>query len=104
MPSPRWFATSAGPSFAIQPMSELETTIQKHQIRLAMLAVPADNAQDVVDQLVAAGIRGILNFAPTSVNVPAHIALNAVDLSVQLEQLSFQVSFSGMAPMADAAN
>jgi redox-sensing transcriptional repressor len=85
-------------SFTIQPMSELEATIQKQQIRLAMIAVPADNAQDVVDQLVAAGIRGILNFAPTSVNVPANIALTAVDLSVQLEQLSFQVNFAGMAP------
>src|SRR5436190_1942216 len=48
--------------------------------------------------LVGAGIRGILNFAPTSVNVPPNIALNAVDLSVQLEQLSFQVNFAGMAP------
>jgi redox-sensing transcriptional repressor len=85
-------------SFTVQPMSELEATIPKHQIRLAMVAVPADSAQDVVDQVVAAGIRGILNFAPTSVNVPPQIALNAVDLSVQLEQLSFQVNFSGMAP------
>jgi len=88
-------------TFTVQPMTELQATIQKHQIRLAMVAVPADSAQDVVDQLVEAGTRGILNFAPTSVNVPDHIALNAVDLSVQLEQLSFQVNFSGMAPITD---
>lgn len=87
--------------FTVQPMAELRETIQGQQIRLAMIAVPADNAQDVVDNLVAAGIRGILNFAPTSVNVPPHIALNAVDLSVQLEQLSFQVNFAGLAPDAD---
>ena len=85
-------------AFTIQSMTELEQTIQKHQIRLAIIAVPADNAQDVVDQLVAAGVKGILNFAPTSVNVPPNIALNAVDLSVQLEQLSFQVSIQGLAP------
>ena len=85
-------------SFTVQPMSELEETIRKHQIRLAIIAVPADNAQDVVDQLVGAGIKGILNFAPTSVSVPPNIALNAVDLSVQLEQLSFQVSVQGLAP------
>ena len=54
----------------------------------------------MVNQLVAAGIRGILNFAPTSVTVPPDIALNAVDLSVQLEQLSFQVNFTGMSPTA----
>lgn len=85
-------------TFTVQPMSELESTIQKNQIRLAMIAVPADVAQEVVDQLVAAGIKGILNFAPTSVTVPPHIALNAVDLSVQLEQLSFQVNFAGQSP------
>jgi redox-sensing transcriptional repressor len=86
--------------FTIQPMGELAETIQKDNVRLAMIAIPADNAQAVVDQLVAAGIRGILNFAPTSVSVPPHIALNAVDLSVQLEQLSFQVNFGGQAPAA----
>jgi redox-sensing transcriptional repressor len=96
--SPQLVGKKVGP-FTIQPMTELELTIQKEQIRMAMIAVPADNAQEVVDNLVAAGIRGILNFAPTSVNVPPHIALNAVDLSVQLEQLSFQVNFSGLAPL-----
>ena len=79
--------------FAIQPISELVVTVQKQQIRLAMIAVPADNAQEVVDQLVSAGVQGILNFAPTSVTVPPNVALNAVDLSVQLEQLSFQLNF-----------
>ena len=84
--------------YTIQPMGELAETIQKNQIRLGMIAIPGDHAQGVVDQLVAAGIRGILNFAPTNVTVPPHIALNAVDLSVQLEQLSFQVNFAGLAP------
>jgi redox-sensing transcriptional repressor len=95
--SPQLVGKKMGP-FTIQPMTELEDTIKKNQTRLAMIAVPADSAQAVVDQLVAAGVRGILNFAPTSVTVPPHIALNAVDLSVQLEQLSFQVNFAGMAP------
>lgn len=58
--------------------------------------VPADNAQEVADQLVEAGIRGLLNFAPVSITVPPDVALNAVDLAVQLEQLSFQVSLSFM--------
>lgn len=80
--------------FVIQPMSELAKTVEKRQVRLAITAVPADFAQGVVDQLVAAGVRGILNFAPTSVHVPPHVALNAVDLSVQLEQLSFQVGMT----------
>jgi redox-sensing transcriptional repressor len=95
--SPQLAGRKMGP-FTIQPMTELADTIQKNQIRLAMIAVPGDSAQAVVDQLVAAGVKGILNFAATSVNVPPHIALNAVDLSVHLEQRRFQVNFAGMAP------
>src|SRR5438552_1443315 len=79
-------------SFVIQPLGELATTVQKQAIKLAIIAVPADNAQDVADQLVAAGVRGLLNFAPVSISVPPEVALNAVDLAVQLEQLSFQVN------------
>ena len=84
-------------AFVIQPMSELEATVKRENIKLAMLAVPADAAQDVADQLVAAGVRGLLNFAPVSLTVPQDVALNAVDLAVQLEQLSFQVSLSSIA-------
>ena len=81
--------------FPIQPLSELGPTIGAKNIRLAIIAVPADHAQDVADQLVAAGIRGILNFAPVSSSVPSDVAMTAVDLAVQLEQLSFQVNFNG---------
>ena len=82
--------------FVIQPLSELAATVQKQNIKLGMIAVPADNAQDVADQLVSAGVRGLLNFAPVSISVPQDVALNAVDLAVQLEQLSFQVSLSSI--------
>ncbi len=81
-------------TLAIQPMTELADTIQRHTMRLGMIAVPADAAQEVADQLIDAGIRGLLNFAPVSLTVPSHVALNSVDLAVQLEQLSFQVSLS----------
>jgi redox-sensing transcriptional repressor len=85
-------------TFTIQPLSELKATIEKHSIRLAILAIPADSAQQVADTLVDAGIRGILNFAPVSISVPRNVALNAVDLAVQLEQLSFQVNLSEVGP------
>jgi redox-sensing transcriptional repressor len=80
--------------FNVQPLAELAETVRTQQIRLAILAVPADAAQDVADQLIESGVRGLLNFAPVSITVPSNIALNAVDLAVQLEQLSFQVSIS----------
>jgi redox-sensing transcriptional repressor len=80
--------------FTIQPLSELPYTLDKKNIRLAIIAVPADYAQEVADTLVRSGIRGILNSAPVSISVPDSIALSGVDLAVQLEQLSFQVNFN----------
>lgn len=77
----------------VQPMDELESTVRQHGIRMGILAVPADVAQDVADRLVAAGVRGLLNFAPISLSVPESIAINSVDLAVQLEQLAFQLNF-----------
>jgi redox-sensing transcriptional repressor len=87
-------------SFVIQPLSELKQTVSRLSIRLGMLAVPGDGAQAVAEQLVEAGIRGLLNFAPVSLIVPDHVALTSVDLAVQLEQLSFQVNFSPLGQTA----
>jgi redox-sensing transcriptional repressor len=78
--------------FPIQPMDELEETVKRLNVRLGILAVPADHAQAVADRLITAGLRGLLNFAPVSLTVPPHVAVNSVDLAVQLEQLSFQVN------------
>jgi redox-sensing transcriptional repressor len=79
---------------AILPIAELQATVQKMSIRLGIVAVPADHAQEVADKLVEAGVRGILNFAPVSLNVAPNVAVASVDLAVQLEQLSFQVNFA----------
>lgn len=78
--------------FSIQPFDELDKTVAQYSIKLAILAVPADAAQDVADKVVAAGVRGVLNFAPCSLTVPPDVALNSVDVAVALEQLSFQVN------------
>jgi redox-sensing transcriptional repressor len=80
-------------SFNVQSMTDLPGVIQRQNIRLAILAVPVEAAQAVADQLVAAGVRGILNFAPLSLTVPPDVAVSVVDLAVHLEQLSFQVNF-----------
>ncbi len=85
----------AGPHL-IQPLTELGRTTRAQSIRVAIVAVPAEAAQDVADQLVEAGIRGILNFAPVSLNVPASVTVNSVDLAVQMEQISFAVSLSSI--------
>ena len=62
---------------------------------LGLLTVPSESAQEVVDALVAAGIKGVLNFAPTVLRVPAGVSLVSVDLAVQLEQLAFLVQLQG---------
>jgi redox-sensing transcriptional repressor len=58
---------------------------------MAILCVPAGAAQQVADRLVAAGIKGILNFAPQTLNVPEDVSLASVDLALRLEQLAFHI-------------
>jgi redox-sensing transcriptional repressor len=58
-------------------------------IAIGVIATPASAAQEVADQLVAAGVRAILNFAPTMVSVPDDVSLRKVDLAVELQILSF---------------
>lgn len=76
----------------VQPMSELAATIEARQIRLVLLAVPAEAAQEVADQLCRAGVKGILNFTPVNLATPPEVAVVPVDLAVQLEQLSYLVN------------
>ncbi len=60
-------------------------------IRLAILAVPSSSAHKVADQLVGAGISGILNFAPVTLTLPKSVSVVGVDLAMELEQLAFAV-------------
>jgi redox-sensing transcriptional repressor len=75
----------------VQPLSELKSTVKTLSIRLGMLTVPGEAAQKVVDQLLAAGVRGILNFAPIQIQTPDDTAAVSVDLATHLEQLSFRI-------------
>jgi redox-sensing transcriptional repressor len=58
-------------------------------VSIGVIATPADAAQEVCDLLVDAGVTSILNFAPTVLSVPAHVDLRKVDLSIELQILSF---------------
>ena len=72
-------------------LQRLASTVQNEAIRLAILTVPADVAQEVADQLVAVGIEGIMNFTPVTISLPSTVSIVAVDLAIELEQLSFAV-------------
>lgn len=73
----------------VQPMSEIEETIRKGKIQLAMVAVPAEFAQQVADQLIAAGVRAILNYAPISINVPPQVHVQYIDPVVHLQRMTY---------------
>ncbi len=82
-------------------MDTLAEVAAQQNIKLAIMSVPGEAAQAVADKLVAAGVRGILNFAPVSISVPADVSVQGVDLAVQLEQLSFNMSLAGEPPHHD---
>lgn len=75
----------------VHHLNDLGTIVREQQVRLAVIAVPGASAQRVADVLVEAGIEGVLNFAPVTINVPTHVHLVGVDLAIELEQLSFAV-------------
>jgi redox-sensing transcriptional repressor len=75
----------------VQAIDKLAEVAAARPIRLAILSVPAEVAQAVADRIVACGIPGILNFAPTTLVVPPQVSVVAVDLSVQLEHLAYKV-------------
>jgi redox-sensing transcriptional repressor len=70
-------------------MRDLKKTVKRDDISIAMLAVPAAAAADVVDLVVGAGIKAVLNFSPGAIAVPPGVKLKSVDLTVSLESLSF---------------
>jgi redox-sensing transcriptional repressor len=68
---------------------DLKKTARREGIRIAVIAVPAASAQHVLNLVVAAGIKAVLNFSPGTLEVPAGVKLKSVDLTVSLESLSF---------------
>ncbi len=73
----------------IQDMSELPRTVKEQNIRIGIVSALAQVSQEIVDMLVSCGVRAILNFAPVSITVPEGVELRNVDLSTELERLSY---------------
>lgn len=73
----------------IHHLDELSRIVEQEAVEVGIVAVPGEVAQEVVDRLVDAGIRAILNFAPVRPQVPDGIRCKSVDLKVELESLSF---------------
>lgn len=73
----------------VQGMQKLHASIRRHEIRMAILCVPGEAAQRVAEELVGAGIHAILNFSPTVLQLPETVAVNTVNLAIELENLSY---------------
>lgn len=81
----------------VEPAAALPTRVPELGAELGVLTVPAAAAQPVADALIAAGVRGLLNFAPALLRIPPGVQSVSVDLSVQLEQLAFLVQHQHLA-------
>lgn len=75
--------------FIVQDTAQLIPLIRKTGIKIAMLAVPASAAQSVTDQLVEAGIKAILNYAPIHLNVPPGVQVQNIDPVIHLQRMTY---------------
>jgi redox-sensing transcriptional repressor len=73
----------------VRDQKELESDIKQLKPHIALIAVPAESAQQLVDRVVRAGVKAILNFAPTPLIVPAGVTLRSVNMALELEILSY---------------
>ena len=83
--------TMLGP-IRIRGQHELEDALCEDRIDLVIVAVPAPVAQGLVDRVVAAGIKAVLNYAPVQLRLPADVALRNVSMLVELESLSYDLA------------
>jgi redox-sensing transcriptional repressor len=88
---PRKIGTKWG-ALVVRDTAELERDLAEQPVDIAVVATPAEEAQSVVDRLVAAGISAVLNFAPVQLSVPGDVTLRHVNMAMELEALSFALS------------
>ena len=76
-------------SLIVQSITELEETVEKHEVKVAIIAVSAEAAQEITDRLVAAGISAILSYAPIHLKVPSGVHVSYSDPVVQLQRMAY---------------
>jgi redox-sensing transcriptional repressor len=84
----------------VRHLDDLPALAAEHHIAIGIIATPATAAQEVADVLVGAGVTSILNFAPAVITVPRGVSLRKVDLSIELQILSFYQQLRVVAPKA----
>lgn len=76
----------------VRHIDQLEKDVRRETPDIAVVTVPSESAQAVVDRVVRAGIRAVLNFAPAQIHVPADVTLKTVNMAMELEGLSFALA------------
>lgn len=82
-------------SHAVRPMTDLAPVVAERKASIGVITTPAHAAQEVADTLGAAGVRSILNFAPTVLKAPEGVDIRRVDLSTELQVLTFYAHRAG---------
>ncbi len=75
----------------IRSVDELDEFLQREPVDIGIVAVPARAAQEVVDRLVAAGVRAILNYAPTTAHVPPDVAIRHIDPVLAMQSMTYHL-------------
>jgi redox-sensing transcriptional repressor len=73
----------------VQPVEDLEEVVRSLGIKIAIVAVPADQAQEVIDHLVSCGVRAILNYAPLAARLPSGVRVRSIDPVLALQSMTF---------------
>ncbi len=76
----------------VRDIRHVEADLKKELVEIAILVTPGEAAQEVADRLVRAGIKAILNFAPVQLSVPCDVAVQTVNMALELETLSFALA------------
>ncbi|MFO7323373.1 MAG: redox-sensing transcriptional repressor Rex [Chloroflexota bacterium] len=75
--------------FVIEPISSLKKVVQENNIKIAMIAVPAEEAQNVADALIEAGVRAILNYAPINLKTPEGVHVQYIDPVIHMQRMTY---------------
>ncbi|MEX1255051.1 MAG: redox-sensing transcriptional repressor Rex [Dehalococcoidia bacterium] len=75
----------------VKPVDALESALRDQQVDIGIVAVPGANAQEVIDKLVAAGVKAILNYAPIAAQVPPDVHVKDIDPVLALQSMTFYV-------------
>jgi redox-sensing transcriptional repressor len=76
-------------TFEIMPVDRMQAIIKERKVQIAMIAVPAERAQEVADLLIAVGVKAILNYAPINLNVPDDVHVQYIDPVLHLQRMTY---------------